>query len=228
MTMNGIGTLQESSLHAALKNWYIRPEDVLETRVDGYWIDIVRGEELIEIQTRNFSAIRRKLERLVQEHPIRLVYPIAVEKFILRVANISEKRISRRKSPKRGNAIDLFHELVRIPHLVKDPNFTLEIVYIQEEVVWQDDGLGSWRRKGWSLIDHRLITVVSRQEFHSAQDYASLLPASLPVPFTVRELAEKLGHSVPLARRMAYSLRKMGMLEFVGKRKGAYLYRIIH
>ena len=41
--MAGIGTLQESQLHAALKAWYSGPGDRLETRLDGYVVDILRG-----------------------------------------------------------------------------------------------------------------------------------------------------------------------------------------
>ena len=71
-----IGTYQEKSLHAALKDWYASPGDLTEHPVDGYVVDLVRGNELIEIQTRNFAAIKRKLSQLLEEHPVRLVHPI--------------------------------------------------------------------------------------------------------------------------------------------------------
>ena len=56
---NTIGTLNEKSLHAALKLWHAQPEDLIEVLVDGFTVDIVRGDLLIEIQTRNLSTIRR-------------------------------------------------------------------------------------------------------------------------------------------------------------------------
>ena len=77
---NTIGTLNEKSLHAALKQWYARPDDLIEVSVDGFTVDIVRGDLLIEIQTRNLSAIKRKLMTLVEQHPVRLVYPVAQDK----------------------------------------------------------------------------------------------------------------------------------------------------
>jgi hypothetical protein len=82
---NGIGTLKESSLHAGLKDWYAQPGDKLESPVDGYWIDLVRERLLIEIQTGSFSAIKPKLTRLLKNYPVRLVYPITREKWIVRV-----------------------------------------------------------------------------------------------------------------------------------------------
>ena len=51
-----IGLLNEKPLHAALKEWYARPDDRFETSVDGFVIDILRGDLLIEVQTRNFTA----------------------------------------------------------------------------------------------------------------------------------------------------------------------------
>ena len=57
---NMIGALNEKPLHAALKQWYARPDDLIEVSVDGFTVDIVRGDLLIEIQTRNLSAIKRK------------------------------------------------------------------------------------------------------------------------------------------------------------------------
>jgi hypothetical protein len=77
-----IGTLNEKPLHEALKRWYAQPGDIFEAPVDGFVVDIVRGDLLIEIQTRNFSAIKRKLEQLLISHSVRLVYPIPSEKWI--------------------------------------------------------------------------------------------------------------------------------------------------
>jgi hypothetical protein len=69
--------MQEKSLHAALKKWYARQDDRVEVNVDGFAVDIVCGNLLIEIQTRNFSALKRKLTMLTTNHSVRLVYPIA-------------------------------------------------------------------------------------------------------------------------------------------------------
>jgi hypothetical protein len=77
--MNIIGELNEQPLHAALKAWYARPGDRMEVPLDGYVIDLVQGELLIEIQTGNFSDIKRKLHELVPRYPVRLIYPVAAQ-----------------------------------------------------------------------------------------------------------------------------------------------------
>jgi hypothetical protein len=65
-----IGRLNEKSLHADLKQWLAQPGDQFEVAIDGFVIDIVRGDKLIEIQTRNFGAMKRKLTQLLDHHPV--------------------------------------------------------------------------------------------------------------------------------------------------------------
>lgn len=220
---NGIGTLKEHSLHANLKSWYALPGDELEVRRDGYVIDICRGDLLIEIQTRNFSAIRRKLERLCQQHPVRLVHPIAQERWIVKQP-AQDGKITRRKSPRRGTIEHIFIELVRLPHLVFHPNFTVEVLLTHEEELRVEDGLGSWRRKGWSIQDRRLLKVSARSLLSSPDDYLALLPAALPPVFTTRDLAAALHQPLNLAQKMAYCFRQVGLLRLNGKRGRSLLY----
>ena len=227
MTTSGdsphIGTLSEKSLHAALKAWVARPGDQFEVKVDGFVIDIVRGELLIEIQTGNFSAIKRKLARLLDHHRVHLLHPIAQQKWIVRQTAGGDV-VGRRKSPKHGRVIDLFNGLVYIPHLLGHANLTIEVLLTHEEEVLRDDGKGSWRRKRWSIHDRRLLEVVAQMSFESPADIAGLLPPDLPQPFTNRELATALRCRPRLAQRATYTLRKAGALAVAGKRGQATLY----
>ncbi len=222
---NHIGVMRESSLHAALKDWYAQPGDELEALVDGYRIDIVQNGWLVEIQTGNFSALKAKLAKLLPYNRLLIIYPISLERWICRVTS-SDEKISRRKSPKRGRVEDLFTELVRIPELACHPNFFLDVLMIREEIVWKDDGQGSWRRKGWSVADRRLLEVVNRIRFGSCSDYTGLLPANLSQPFTNNDLSLQLGIRRSLAGKMTYCLRKMGMLEVTGRQGRAHLFRL--
>ncbi|HEC23480.1 MAG TPA: hypothetical protein ENI95_11255 [Chloroflexi bacterium] len=209
-----------------MKEWYARPGDQLEAAVEGFVIDIVRGDLLIEIQTANFSALRRKLTALTEGHAVRLVHPIAREKWIVRL-DAGGRPVSRRRSPRRGRVEDLFNELVHLPTLITRPTFSLEILLIQAEQVLQDDGQGSWRRRGWSVVDHRLLNVVDQALFESPEDLLALLPPALPHPFTNRDLAEALGVRLRLAQKMTYCLRKMGTVEVVGRQGKAFLFTLL-
>jgi hypothetical protein len=220
-----IGRLQETSLHVSLKDWYANPGDQLEQYVDGYVIDILREGTLIEIQTRNFSAIKPKLSRLIEQHKVHLVYPIAQKKWIIRVEK-DGRLIRRRKSPKQGCFEDLFVELVRIPKMVAHPNFTLEVLLTWEEEIWRKDDQGSWRRKGWSIADRRLIEVVEQCQFDSPDKFRAFLPQGLPTPFTTSDLAKVINKPVFLAQKMTYCLRNMDVIERIGKQGNAWLYKV--
>ena len=225
-TQPHIGMLREKSLHASVKTWYARPEDRLETSVNGYVIDIVRDDDLlVEIQTRSFAPLKTKLRKLTVTHRVRLVHPIAVEKWILKISEHGEE-LGRRKSPKRGRIEDVFKELVSIPDLVPNDRFTLEVLMIREEEVRMYDGKGSWRHPEWHKEDRRLLEVVEQQVLHSPTDVAALLPsaAALPRPFTNRGLAAAAKLRLNLAGRMTYCLRKMGALDVVGKERNAQLF----
>lgn len=219
-----IGALNEKSLHAALKEWLAHPDDQQECPVDGFVIDIVRGETLIEIQTRNFGGMKRKLASLLPNHPVHLIHPIAQEKWIVR-QTADGQPLRRRKSPKRGQLIDIFAELIRIPHLLTQPNLTITILLTQQEEIWRDDGQGSWRRKRWSVHDHHLLAVLSQHTFNAAEDWLTLLPDALPQPFTTQDLAAALSCRRNLAQKMTYALRHAGLIEVMDKQGNALLYR---
>ena len=219
-----IGTLRETSLHAALKDWYTQPGDFVEQLVAGYVVDIVRGDLLIEIQTGNFAALKSKLRALLPDHPVRLIYPVAQEKWVCR-KTLDGQLLGRRRSPRRGRVEDLFGELVYITDLAVHPNFSLEVLLIQAEDIWVDDGRGSWRRKGWSLADRRLLSVLWQGAFIFPGGGRQLLPA-FSEPFSNQELARATGLTRAGAQKMTYCLRRMGVIQVVGKRRNTLLHSV--
>ncbi len=221
---SAIGTLQERSLHASIKDLYITGDAQTEVEVDGFVIDVVRDGLLIDVQTRNFSKIKSKLRTLFKNHPVRLVYPIPNEKWIVRQSPDGLKELSRRRSPKQGSFLDLFDELIRIPRFIAHSNFSIEVLLIKEEEIRQQDGKGSWRRRGWSIVDRRLIEVVDKRLYEKPADFLHMIPEDLERPFLNSDLVESLGISVRIAQRMTYCLRKMNAIKIAGKRGNAILY----
>ncbi|HEX6647884.1 MAG TPA: hypothetical protein VF075_00040 [Pyrinomonadaceae bacterium] len=222
--MSGIGLLNEKPLHASLKQWYARPGDRFEVAVDGFVIDIVRDDLLIEIQTRNFSAIKFKLANLVRSHRVRLIYPIVQEKWIVRLPANGGGTI-RRKSPRRGRLEELFGELVSIPHLLTNPNFSFEVLMTREEEVRRYAGKRAWRTRGWVIEGRRLLDVLDQRVFGASTDWLRFLPHGLD-SFTTGDLATGLETDRELAQKMAYCLREGKMIELIGRRGRANLYRV--
>ena len=224
--MSRIGLLNEKPLHASLKQWYARPGDRFEVPVDGFVINIVRDDLLIEIQTRNLAAINAKLRKLTQSYEVRLVYPVVQEKWIVRAPTKDGCVTVRRKSPKKGRLEDLFWELVSIPQLLSHPNFSLEVLTIREEELRRYDGKRKRRRRrGWVIDGRRLVDVVDRRLFRNSADWLAFVPEGLQ-SFTTKDLAVVADTKRELAQKMAYCLRHARMIELIGRQGRANLYRV--
>ena len=219
-----MATLNEKPLHAALKQYYSEPGDEFEVWRDGVVVDIVRGPLLVEIQTRNFAAIGPKVTRLARRHPVRLVYPVARDKWIVRLSEDGQSQVSRRRSPKRGAVVDIFDELISLPGLLLNPNFSLELLLIQEEEIRRHDAARAWRRRGWVTEERRLLGVLERRLFRQPADICALMPPGLAGPFTTADLALALAMPRRLAQRMVYCLRLTGCLIMAGKQGNSVLY----
>ena len=220
-----IGTLREGPLHASLKDWYSEPTDEVEAAVAGYVIDLVRDDLLIEIQTNGFAAMKRKAHDLIGSgHRIRIVYPVPVDRFIVKIDE-DGTMVSRRRSPKHGVPVDVFAQLVAFPELVGS-GLEIDIASIVEEEHRRHSPGKAWRRNGWVVAERRLIDILESTFIHDLDDLAAMLPVGLPDPFTTSDLASAIGRPRRLAQQMAYCLRRVGLLVSTGKTGNAIEYRV--
>jgi hypothetical protein len=216
--------MNEFSLHSEIKKVYSLPGDQFEVKLGNYIVDILRENLIIEVQTKNFSAIKEKLQTLTKKHQVRLIYPLPEKKWITHITK-DHLVLNTRKSPKKGKLTDLFRELVMIPHMIGEENFSLEVLLIDEEEVRCDDGKGSWRRKGISIKERKLLKVNDRILFQTKADYLKIIPDGLNEVFTNRELAKLAKISVRTARQITYCLRKSGVIRLDGKNGRALVFQ---
>ena len=221
-----VGLLGEKPLHASLKRWCAEAGDQIEAPVDGFVIDIIRDDLLIEIQTRGFASMKRKLTTLLENgHPVRIVHPVPVQKWIVKVDDDGEE-LSRRRSPKHGSALDIFAELVSFPALMANDLLEIEILLVHEEEYRRHEPGRAWRRKGWVVQERRLVGVVDAVRLTGPDDVLELLPDGLPTPFTTADLADRLGQPRRIAQQMADCLRHAGAWAMVGKTGNAIEYEV--
>src|SRR5665811_1622661 len=161
-----VGTRREGAVRAQLKEWYRNPG----------------GELLIEIQTGGFAPLRRKLDVLTREHPVRVVAPVARERRIVRLSSEGEI-LSARRSPRHGAVVDVFSRLVSIPTLLCRPMFEIEILLTEEDELRIHQPGNAFRRRGWTVSGRSLSSVVERVRIAGPEDAAALLP-SRPVSYT--------------------------------------------
>jgi hypothetical protein len=216
--------MTEYSLHQEIKNYYSLPGDKFEEPLNNYIIDILRGKMAIEIQTKNFSALKEKLKTLTKTNQVRLVYPLP-EKRIITCTAKDNTVLYQRKSPRKGVLLDVFRELVMIPEIIGSDNFSLEVLFVDEEEVRCADGKGSWRRRGVSIKERRLLSVNRGVLFENKTDFLKLLPDSLNGDFTNSELAQQAKIPLRVARQITYCYRKSGLLRVVGKKGLAFVFQ---
>jgi hypothetical protein len=137
---------------------------------------------------------------------------------------VTGETYGRRRSPKKGRLSDLFSELIRIPSLFSKGNLSVEVLMIEVEEIWCNDGRGSWRRKGASIEDRKLIRIFERRVFEHQADFLKVLPEDLTDPFSNRNLAESLEIPINQSRKMTYALRKIGTITCVGKNRNQILF----
>jgi hypothetical protein len=222
--MSAIGSLNESPLHASLKRLLAPPGSSFEVKLGGYVIDAVADDLLIEVQTRNFGAMRTKLAALLPEHRVRLILPVAQRRWL--VKHHADGSVQRRRSPLSGGPQNLFAELVYGPELFAHPHLEIELVLIEEEEHRRHEPGKAWRRRGWVVHDRSLVSVLGRHHYRHPPDLLSLLPGGLPEPFGTADVADLGGWSRRLAQQAAYCLVALQLAERVGKQGNAHLYRL--
>ena len=218
-----IGTLNEKPLHASLKAWVAEPGDQFEVPVGRFVADIVRGSQLIEIQTGSTSPLKRKLNSLLRHHAVHLVIPIARQKTIITIDS-EGAIVGSRKSPKHGELLDVFHQLVSLRDLLGDVNFSVEALLIHVEEIRRPRTTRKRRWKDWEVHERRLIEVFDHVTFHHPGDFLAAIPSTLEEPFTTADLAHAISRPRRIAQQIAYCLREMGALAVIDRKKKGILY----
>jgi len=217
----------ETSLHRDLKSRYANHQACFEVPLGKYRIDVVSGGRLVEIQHGSLSAIRDKIQNLLDSHRVIVVKPIVVRKTLIKQAAKGGEVIGRRKSPKQGHVLDLFDELVHFTRVFPHRRLTLDVPMVEIEE-WRYPGHGRrrrWRENDFQVEDQKLVAVGETHRLRTAADLVKLIDCQLPSPFHTGHLAEAMKIDRWIAQRITYCLRKMGAVEQAGKQGNAWLYQ---
>lgn len=222
---SGIGTLGERTLHAVLKH-LIEPDiSCHEKRIGSFVADIARPDGIVEIQTRGMDRLRRKLDTFLEHSPVTVVYPIASVKYLVWINPASGETTARRKSPRRGTPLDAFGELYKIKSALCNPRLSICLLTMEMEEYRLKNGWSSDGKKGSTRCERLPLSLEQSWLLQTPADYAALLPQDLPLPFTSRELCERVPQSRAACQTALHVLHAVGAVERVGKRSNSYLYR---
>lgn len=220
----GIGTLSEKTVHAVLKQYYAPDEDMQEIPIENYVADIYTGEEIIEVQSRNFNTMRRKLDCFLKQYPVTVVYPIPYNKWLVWIDEETGECSARRKSPAKGTAYLAFIELYRIKQFLKSENIRFRFLLIDIEEYRLLNGWSADKKKGSSRYDRIPLQLVEEVSIERPEDYMQFVPAQLEDAFTSEEFAKAAHIPKRLAQTTLNILFEMGCVNRTGKQGRSYLY----
>lgn len=222
----GIGTLSEKTVHAVLKNYYAPDTDMHEIPIADFVADIYTGSEIIEIQTRSFHNMRRKLAAFLPEYPVTIVYPIPHIKWLAWIDEETGETSPKRKSPKCGNPYQAFIELYKIRPFLTNENLRFRFDLIDMEEYRLLNGWSRDKKKGSERFDRIPTDFVEEVCVDCREDYMQFIPYDVPENFTAKDFAGCAKIPVRLAQTVLLILTDLEIVERIGKEGRSYLYRI--
>lgn len=224
---NSIGVLSEKTIHAVLKNYYSPNEMYHEVPTNGFVADICFGREIIEIQTRNFNTLRRKLDAFLPEHDVTIVYPITKHK-VLRWIDPATGAVSKgRKSPRTGSPYMVFKELYRIKSYLNNKNLHIRLALLDVEEYKMLDGWSYDKKRGATRSDGIPTDFAEEIILDAPADYMMFLPIELPDEFTSTDLSKSAKLTKSSASLVLNILHHLNIVERIGKKGNNYLYRAV-
>lgn len=219
----------ETTLHQQLKSLYAGDESSTEVRLGGFRIDAIAEDgELIEIQHASLGALRNKTRKLLSargQRRLRIVKPIVRSKRITTLCSQKGKVLRSRMSPKTGDWLDLFADLVYFVGVFPRRGLTLEVVLIDAEEFRIDRIPKRRRGKKYQSLDIQLLALGDRINLTSVADLMRRMPLQqLDGSFDTKQLALALKKPRWLAQKAAFCLRTIGGIIPVGKCGNSQLY----
>jgi len=209
-----------------LKNFFEKDLSFQEVRVDRFYADICRDNQIIEIQTANFNKLRDKLEVFLPNYLVMIVYPIPHVKYMHWIDEETGEISGRRKSPKLGTPYHAFNELYKIKSYLKHPNLRLCFLLFDTDEYRLLNGWSHNRKRGSTRFDRIPTELYDLITLETPKDYLQFVPYELDV-FTTADYSK----CVKVARRDAVTICNilcyLEIIERIGKKGNAYLYRAV-
>lgn len=224
--IDGIGTLSEKTLHKVVKN-YLEPQLVFqEIKIGSYYADIFKDNKIIEIQTRQFNALRSKLAFFLKDYEVTVCYPTFHKKTINWINSDTLIKEDIRKSPKRGSIYDSFKELYKIKFLLNNPKLKLKLLLIDLEEYRLLNGWSKDKKKGSYRYDQIPVELVEEIDILEKRDYLKFIPDNLSDKFTSKDYSKATKLTLNRAQTALNVLRYLEIIEIIGKDSKSNVYSV--
>ncbi len=245
---DGIGTLGEKQMHAAIKRFICPDESRHEILIDGselcinrddggndnkrkkrrFVADVLDGNTIYEIQTGPFSPLREKINWILENtrYNIVVIHPIAETKWINYINAKTGDVEKRQRSPQKGKFTDIAGELYFFRDFLQNPRFSLVLLMMEAEQYKKNTVKDARRRPRYRKYELIPVSLLSAYVFKNARDYRIFLPEELPDPFTVKDYSAATKIRGMEAYSIVKTLVQLELIEEAGKLGRAAAYRI--
>lgn len=216
-----IGTKQEKTIHQFLKYYICSNSAHHEININKNIVDVLLDNHVYEIQTRSFNTMRTKLERLLPNYLVTIVYPLPIKKTIYKVDENGE--ISKgRKSPKAPHPLSIGRELYKIKNFLTNPNLSFKIVLLDVDE-YTTLRINKRKQLRTTRIDQYPNEVLGEYNIYAINDWIKLLPDI--DNYSTKDFIKATKMSQRQAGSTLNVLRYLGIIEVIGKNKNAYIYK---
>lgn len=216
-----IGTLNEKTIHNALKCYYCNEADH-EARIGDFYADGAGENGIFEIQTASYTHLVKKLSHMLRACHVTVVYPYEKKTHNYAV-NEKTGEIMSVTSHTDSSYSKFFLELYRIKAFLTNPNLTIRVAHLEldKKIYYKDDR--KRRYKGMKR-DKCPTALLGEIILENASDYRVFLPDGLDKQFTkadVQRLCRTTDASIMLS-----VLEFAGTVRRAGKKGRAVLYEL--
>lgn len=122
------------------ENYYCPNPSCQEINLGRFVADIADQNGVIEIQTKGFGQMRKKLSFFLEHYPVQIVYPVVLVKWVVWIDPQTGEITSRRKSPKKQPPMTCFGNCTVFWTFCGRKNFHLPFPFwkVKNTVCWMD------------------------------------------------------------------------------------------
>ncbi|MEE0968458.1 MAG: hypothetical protein U0M06_03710 [Clostridia bacterium] len=217
-----IGTYKEKRLHQVLKN-FCEPDALChEVSIGQYVADILKDDEIIEIQTGSFYPMRNKIKYYLEKtnYKVTVVRPLPYIKWCLWIDPDSSEIVSRRKSPKKFQPKDIMRDWIYLSDFLCHERFKIKFLLIEEEEYRLLCGWSKSRKQGSKRYERIPLKLIDEKVYKTREDYMEFLPESLGKSFTAAEYIKTSKQTSYGGYAALKILSQLGLLRKSDKKEG--------
>ena len=220
-----IGTYNEKAVHRTLKNYFCPEKELQETEINGNICDAYKDGMIYEIQTGSFTHLKDKLKVFLPDHRVTVVYPLAVDRRIIRADPMSSEILSERMSSKHGKRTDILPELYAVREFINDGNLSVMIAFMKcADIRPEKAGKRQERKSGSVTLPTELLFFES---YSGPEDIKEISPGMAPGEYRAKDVRAALGiRSGTDSWRALKMLVYTGYLKETGKDGKAVIYTV--